>query len=252
MIFSIVNRPPWASFDWRTGELHGTPSSDDQGSFADIRIGVSDGRRWWRRETVYLSAFSITVTAAENTPEPANEPPVISGNPPAEVVQGSTYDFAPDATDPDGDVLTFSVSNKPSWATFNTSSGRLSGTPGSADLGDYPDISIAADDGADTASLAPFSIAVVGSATGTATLSWRAPTSRTDGSSLDNLAGYRILWGTSEGNYPNSVEIHNPGITSYVIDNLAPAVYYFVVVAIDANELESEYSNEAQKTVGSM
>jgi len=104
-------------------------------------------------------------------------------------------------------------------------------------------------DGEATTQLPPFSITVHAVGSGTATLTWTAPTQRTDGSALTNLAGYRIYWGTESRNYTKSVEIDNPAVTSYVIENLGPGTHYFATTAVDANGAESAYSNEATKTI---
>jgi hypothetical protein len=98
-----------------------------------------------------------------------------------------------------------------------------------------------AGDGGPT-SVAPFGV-------GSATLSWTAPTRNDDGSPLADLAGYQVLWGNTPNVYPNSVTIDNPGITIYVIDNLAPGTYYFVTVAFNATGVESGFSNMASKTI---
>ena len=68
-------------------------------------------------------------------------------------------------------------------------------------------------------------------ATGSATLSWNPPTTNTDGSPLTNLAGYKVYWGTTPGNYSSSATIMNPGIATYVVESLTPNTYYFAVTA---------------------
>lgn len=80
-----------------------------------------------------------------------------------------------------------------------------------------------------------------------ASLSWGASSSNVDGTSMNDLAGYRVYYGTSSGNYTNSVDI---GIAnSVVIDNLTPgSVYYFVITAYDSSGNESGYSAEVSKT----
>jgi len=84
---------------------------------------------------------------------------------------------------------------------------------------------------------------------GTATLSWLPPTENTDGSAL-TLAGYKIYYGTSEGNYTEVISIDNVGIATYVIDNLpAGNTYYFVVTAVDTDGIESGYSEVGSKTI---
>jgi Fibronectin type III domain len=88
-----------------------------------------------------------------------------------------------------------------------------------------------------------------GFGTGSATLSWTPPTQNTDGSPLNNLAGYRIYWGTSAGSYAHSVTVNNPGLATYVVTELAPAQWYFVVTAYSAAGAESGNSNSATKNI---
>lgn len=193
--------------------------------------------------------------AAANAPSgnpPAsggNSAPRITGAPTTTVLQGTAYAFAPSATDADGNSLTFSVANLPAWATFNPATGRLSGTPTAGDVRTYSNITISVSDGSATASLPAFSIQVVAVATGSATLSWTPPTSNTDGSPLNDLAGYRVYWGTSPTNLSNSVTVPNPGLATYVVGQLTPAQWHFAVTAYTATGNESGYSNVASKTV---
>ncbi|MBN1240075.1 MAG: putative Ig domain-containing protein, partial [Gammaproteobacteria bacterium] len=182
-------------------------------------------------------------------PEPVNTAPVISGTPPTSVVQDTQYRFVPNASDADGDVLTFSIANAPSWASFDASNGELRGTPGAGDVGTYSDIRISVTDGAATAELAPFSIDVEAVAMGTATLSWTAPTQRTDGSALTDLTGYRVYSSTDPDDLGSPTDIDNAGITTYVVENLTSGTWYFAVTAVDSSGLESDFSNVASKTI---
>ena len=84
---------------------------------------------------------------------------------------------------------------------------------------------------------------------GVATLNWIPPTTTKDGSALNDLAGYKLHYGTSPGSYSSTIVIANPGITTYVVENLLPATYYFVVTAFDSSGIDSSYSNEASKTI---
>src|SRR5690606_39172276 len=118
--------PGWATFDEETGELAGTPGDADSGTFEDIVITVSDGT-----ESASLGAFAITV----EQPDPENNRPTISGTPPTRVVAGEAYAFTPDAQDADGDPLTFSITRRPGWATFDSATGSLTGTPDAGDVG---------------------------------------------------------------------------------------------------------------------
>ncbi|WP_028771762.1 putative Ig domain-containing protein [Shewanella waksmanii] len=148
--FSIVNAPSWAVFSSADGTLSGTPTAADIGVTAGVVITVTDGSL-----SASLPAFSITVAGV-------NEAPVISGVPSVTVNEGEPYLFAPIATDVDADsVLVFSINNQPSWATFDTNNGSLSGTPTSIDIGVTNNIVITVSDGELSASLPVFSIEVV-------------------------------------------------------------------------------------------
>jgi hypothetical protein len=237
LTFSISNRPSWLTFNAGTGRISGTPSAAAVGEYVGIVISVSDGY-----VSSSLPAFRIVVEAG-------NRAPTITGTPPTAVVEGQAYSFVPVASDPDGDPLTFSIANRPSWATFSTSTGALSGTPAVGTVGTYSGIRISVTDGTDSASLAEFAIQVQQAATGTATVSWTPPTARTDGTPLTDLAGYKVHYGTTLGSYPNVIVIDNAGVTTYVVENLAPATYYFVTTAFDTTGAESDYSNVASKTI---
>ena len=79
------------------------------------------------------------------------------------------------------------------------------------------------------------------------TLSWEAPNTNSDGSDLTDLAGYKIYYGTSSGNYTVSVNIGNS--TSAVINNLSSGTWYFAITAYDISGSESDYSNEVSVTI---
>jgi hypothetical protein len=101
----------------------------------------------------------LTVEIVDDDVE-SNASPTISGNPATQITENSVYSFTPSASDPDGDKLTFSINKKPDWATFDRTSGTLTGTPDSSDIGLYSNIKISVSDGTNTASLAAFSINV--------------------------------------------------------------------------------------------
>jgi hypothetical protein len=162
---------------------------------------------------------------------------------------GSTFTFLPVASDSDGGQLTFTIANKPPWAEFSESTGRLFGTPGAPDVGTYRDITITVSDGTSRVSLGPFAVNVVGTATGSIMLNWLPPTERSDDSALTNLAGYKIYWGTEEGDYPNTVTISTPGVTSYMIEQLSRGTYYLVMTAFDAAGVESGRSSAVAATI---
>ena len=124
LVFTIANKPSWASFSKTTGRLSGTPASSHVGTTSSIVITASDGGK-----SASLPAFSIKVTSGSTSGSTSNRAPTISGTPATSVTVGKSYSFRPTASDADGNSLGFSIQNKPSWASFATSTGTLSGTP---------------------------------------------------------------------------------------------------------------------------
>lgn len=84
---------------------------------------------------------------------------------------------------------------------------------------------------------------------GSVTLSWTAPTSRTDGSPLTDLAGYKIYYGRMSGVYDYQIDIKNPGITTYLVENLVSGNWYFALAAYDSASIESDRSNEVLRQI---
>jgi Putative Ig domain len=242
--FSVSNKPVWATFSATTGRLSGTPASTQVGSYANIVIKVSDG---WLRTA--LPAFTIAVSAGTTTV--ANSAPLISGTPATSVMAGSNYSFQPQASDPDGNMLGFSVSNKPSWALFSTSTGAMTGAPTALQAGTTSNIVISVSDGLLSKSLSPFSVAVTQPVTppvaaGTATLVWTPPTQNTDGTTLTDLAGYRVYHGTSASNLNEVIDSPGAGVTSYRFDQLTSGTHYFAITAYNLAGMQS-----AQSAIGS-
>ncbi len=177
--------------------------------------------------------------------ENTNSPPSISGTPTGTVLENSFFDFVPDASDPDGDSLSFTIANKPAWADFDPTTGALYGTPTASDVGQYSSITIAASDSKATAELPAFAIEVTSTGVAAVTLNWQAPTQNTDGTPLTDLAGYRIYYGVNSANLGNVIEVSNPGITTYVVDGLTPDIWYFASTALNSQGMESDLSAQA-------
>jgi hypothetical protein len=203
------------------------------------------------------AASTPAATMPTTSTPTASTPPVITGTPAASVIAGQAYSFTPAVSGADHDVLGFSVANKPAWATFNTVTGGLTGTPTAASVGDYPGIRISVSDGTATAALTAFAIrvmAAVGTSppppmSGSATLSWTVPTLNTDGSPLTNLAGYRIYYGTDSTALAQTANIDTADTTSYAVSGLSSGTWYFAISAYTTAGTESVLSNLASKTI---
>jgi hypothetical protein len=236
LTFSATNVPAWAYLDNRTGRLYGTPGEAAVGTYANIQLSVTDGK-----DSASLPAFSIAVIA------PANVAPTIGGTPPDTAHVGQTYAFRPTAGDADGDTLTFAIQNKPAWATFDTRSGAVGGTPSAGDVGSYADVRVSVSDGELVARLPAFAITVLQD--GSVSISWEPPATNTDGTPTDALKGYKVFYGIASRQYTSSVPVMNPDITSATIEQLAPATWFFAVKAVNIDGVESDYSTEVSKNV---
>lgn len=179
--------------------------------------------------------------------------PALTGSPATTVAVGQPYRFQPRAVNlNEGRSVRFTIANKPSWASFDNSTGQLSGTPTPRQTGLFRGIQIGLIAGTVHASLPPFSITVVppaptpapASAATAVTISWQAPTENTNGSVLSNLSGYKIYYGGASGEYSSSIDISNPGLTSYVVQNLPAGEYFFAVTAYNSAGEESGLSPE--------
>lgn len=216
----------------------------------------------WRPVFALLACCIVLAGCRDDEPTPnlvatpappvaaANNAPVLRGSPVTSVKTNQAYLFQPTATDPDGDKVTFTIQNKPAWATFDATSGKLAGTPSSSYTGKFVGVRIAASDGKSTTQMAAFDITVISTdPTGVAKLAWQPPTENVDGTPLINLAGYVIRYGSSLDKLSQEVRISNPGITSSVVENLAPATWYFTVSAFTTTGAESAPSAAGSKTV---
>ncbi|MGH8319909.1 MAG: hypothetical protein ACREUL_18375 [Steroidobacteraceae bacterium] len=182
----------------------------------------------------------------------ANTALTISGTPPARVLAAHEYAFQPHASVPAHDKRTFYIVNKPSWASFTPSTGRLYGTPVTRDVGTFSRIIICVDDGGYHKCLPRFAVKVVQAASlppSGVTVSWMPPTENTNGSTLTNLAGYHLYYGTSRSDLNHVIDITNPGLAAYVVSDLSAATWYFALTSINAAGMESPRSTVVSTVV---
>ena len=179
-----------------------------------------------------------------------NQAPAIVGSPADSVTEGNHYSFSPKATDADQDSLQYSIANKPVWAQFEADTGRLYGAPAPEDVGVYTDIVISVSDGQVSSSLPAFEIAVNQFGEASVTLTWLPPTENLDGTALTDLHGYRIYLGETEHNLHRVIELRNPGLTAFMVENLRPATWYFAMTSFNRDGAESHRSEVVRKRVG--
>jgi hypothetical protein len=216
------------------------------GVYANVQIQAWDGEHF-----AQTPPFTITVQGTK-TESPAPQPLKISGSPSTTAEVGEFYNFAPTVVAPSGSALTYAIANKPGWSQFSAATGTLSGVPAASSVGTDSGITISVSNGALSATLPQFNIAVAAAAApaaGSATLTWAKPTQNTDGSPLTNLAGYVVRYGTSAAALSSQISIGSPNSTDVEISNLAAGNWYFEVSAINSANVESQFSALASKAI---
>jgi hypothetical protein len=149
-----------------------------------------------------LAQVLVLALGASAANAATNRAPTISGTPATTVAAGTKYYFRPHAWDRNRDHLTFTISGKPAWAWFSGSTGSLSGTPTTSQVGTYSNIVISVTDGQATTSLPAFSIKV----TGTASTTNRAPV-------ISGTPGTSVKAGSVYGFQPSASDADGDALT---------------------------------------
>jgi hypothetical protein len=83
----------------------------------------------------------------------------------------------------------------------------------------------------------------------TALLSWKPPTTNTNGTEVTALSGYHIYYGTQEKDLNKSVAVSGATHTSYEIAGLTEGTWYFAVTADARDGTEGPRSAIGSKTI---
>lgn len=134
LTYSAGNLPHGAKFNSATRTFTWTPNYDQAGTYP-VTFTVNDGTGGSDSETI-----TITVNNANQAPELA-----AIGN--KTVNEGQPFSFTLSASDRDGNPLTYSASNLPQGASFNSSTKTFAWTPGYNQAGTYP-VTFTVNDGA--------------------------------------------------------------------------------------------------------
>lgn len=123
---AVGSLPEWLTFVPSTGRLYGTPLNQFVGN-NDVTIRVNDG-------TVSVdSTFTIIVNNTNDLPSIVSFPADTLIN----IIQLFDYVIIATDVDPTNDQLTYDVSVKPDWITYDGQTHRLYGTPGIENLGNH-------------------------------------------------------------------------------------------------------------------
>ncbi len=121
--FTLTSAPEGMEINGLSGEITWTPQEANLG-LVEVAVTVTD-----------LAGDSDTQTFTLNTRN--NAPPIITSQPQNEVTQGATYLYNIEASDPDGDSVTYSLASAPQGMMLNSSTGALSWPTTSVELGEY-------------------------------------------------------------------------------------------------------------------
>ncbi|HEY4633395.1 MAG TPA: putative Ig domain-containing protein, partial [Candidatus Limnocylindrales bacterium] len=116
LIFWADNLPPGAVFDAAARVIDWTPDSGSAGTYADVRLAVSDGRR------DVVQAFTVIIA-------PGNQAPRLERPADRTLRQGEAFRLQLQADDPDGDAVTYASALLPPGATLHPDTGLFEWTP---------------------------------------------------------------------------------------------------------------------------
>jgi nitrous oxidase accessory protein NosD/outer membrane lipoprotein-sorting protein len=129
LTYSLITKPTGMTITSATGLIKWT--SKAEGNFAVV-VKVSDGVLY------IIQSFTIVVSKLPDPPDPppiVNYAPIITSIPGDTAIIGVAYLYDVNATDPEGDVLTYSLTKKPDDMTINSTTGLIIWTPASKQIG---------------------------------------------------------------------------------------------------------------------
>ncbi len=131
--FSLVSAPTGMTIDSFSGLVSWLPQATDEGIY-EIEIQAADSNG-----ATVIQSYSLAVNQAPNNP------PSISSAPITSTRADQQYSYQIEATDPDGDVLAYSLTESPVGMTISVT-GIIVWTPSTQNLGDH-NIAITISDG---------------------------------------------------------------------------------------------------------
>ena len=113
------------------------------------------------RLNIFLIVFILASCSGGGSQNIENSPPEISSVSFFDPRVGEVTQFSVQASDSDGDNLTFSATGLPQWLSINPQTGLISGTPTTPNLGEISLITVSVSDGEFFSTAEPFSIEVL-------------------------------------------------------------------------------------------
>ncbi|MCU7919309.1 MAG: putative Ig domain-containing protein [Candidatus Thiodiazotropha sp. (ex Epidulcina cf. delphinae)] len=145
--YSLTTAPAGVTIDGTSGLIAWTPSNAQLGSQA-VSVQVDDGNGGSATQS-----FTVTVSTTPNTA------PTITSTPVTTATEGVAYSYDVNATDADGDTLSYSLTTAPAGVTIDGTSGLIAWTPSNAQLGSQA-VSVQVDDGNGGSATQSFTVTV--------------------------------------------------------------------------------------------
>ncbi len=123
LTYTLPQFPAGVTFDAATATIRWTPSASQQG-LNDFVLRVDDTQGGFATQQ-----FKVAVTVS------SNHAPVFTSTPGVQAEVGSAYAYTAQASDADGDTLSYSLALAPAGMTIQAASGSISWTPTTAQLG---------------------------------------------------------------------------------------------------------------------
>ncbi|MBF2067245.1 MAG: putative Ig domain-containing protein [Calothrix sp. C42_A2020_038] len=119
LTYKLLVAPTGMTIDDKTGLITWNTTTSNRGN-QSIVVEVSDSRGG-----VETQRYNLSVIDA-----PPNRPPVFTTTPKVDAVINAEYKYDADATDPDGDNLTYNLALAPEGMTVNPTTGEITWMPG--------------------------------------------------------------------------------------------------------------------------
>ena len=146
--YSLIQAPAGMTINTISGLVQWTPTQANLGNHA-VKIRATDVNGAFSEQPYTLTVFDI------------NDAPHITSSPGTSATQGVQYAYDAEATDPDGDTLTFSLTQAPAGMVINSNSGLIVWVPSNAQaLAGSASVTVKAEDGRGGAATQSFTISI--------------------------------------------------------------------------------------------
>ena len=222
LTYSLVNGPGGLSINPSSGAVTWTPTASELGP-QQVTLAVNDGHGGSAQQSFLIQVL----------PEAGDAPPVINDAPTSFTAQsGSPFLHQVNATDPDGDPLTYSLVSGPAGMTIDPTSGLVQWTPQSAGQDNF---TVQVSDGRGGIATQNYTVSVVNTTAGTIA-----------GSVFDDLAANGVFSSGDTGlagwvvyadlNHNEQLDTDEPSAVTnssgaYTLSNLPPGSYDLEIVS---------------------